>query len=249
MQVAYAAPSRALRGRLADVFLPALVAGSLDALVHRLGDAASVDDPVLGRATSLADVTRLLDDLAARFRSRGLAYLHRGSVTGIDRDASEGRLVDGSGRELPVVVVAERRRARRIDVRLYGASGEPLRIVRPPHVPADDDLVLPPVLRTLVEALGRGATSAALEAFEPDGRVVDALGGTHERSSGALASWLEASGGSRIAPVGVADDGGSGCLEALVRAPATARRPERAAFGFTRGEGGRLAELRVYAEP
>src|SRR5437870_573436 len=47
-------PASTLKGRLADVFVPALVSGNVESLSRRLGNRATIDDPLSGRASTLA---------------------------------------------------------------------------------------------------------------------------------------------------------------------------------------------------
>src|SRR5436190_3622108 len=98
-------PPSALKGRLADVYVPALVAGAVDALSRRLGNRATIDDPLYGRASSLASIDPLLTRIAAHFADSKATYEHVSSTTGVDRDAAEGRLVMTVGdkaREVPI---------------------------------------------------------------------------------------------------------------------------------------------------
>src|SRR5688572_18281948 len=99
----------ALKGRLADVYVPALVSGSIAALSRRLGNRATIDDPVFGRASTLSSIDPLLEKASARFS--GATYRHVASATGVDRDVSEG-LITTEQSTLPIVVIAERRRLR-----------------------------------------------------------------------------------------------------------------------------------------
>lgn len=132
-------PPSALKGRLADVHVPALVSGSLEALTRRLGNRATIDDPLYGRAASLASIDPLLARVASYFAEANATYQHVCSTAGLDRDAAEGRLVmtvDGVARELPIAIVDERRRLREIELRVYfSARGAPTsRRPRPPLV-------------------------------------------------------------------------------------------------------------------
>src|SRR6476646_5688539 len=86
------AGASALKGRLADVYVPALVDNALEALSRRLGNRATIDDPLFGRASTLSSIDPLLAQTAAHFRSQGATYRHVSSATGVDRDVSEGIL-------------------------------------------------------------------------------------------------------------------------------------------------------------
>jgi hypothetical protein len=77
-----------LRGRLADVYVPAIVEGGLESLAKRLGNRATIDDALHGRVSSLASVEPLLGKLSAWFQKNQASYRHRASTTGVDRDLS-----------------------------------------------------------------------------------------------------------------------------------------------------------------
>src|ERR1700743_3345580 len=58
-----------LKGRLADVYLPALVEGALSALSRRLGNRATIDDPLFGRASTLSSIDPLLEKFSTHFKN------------------------------------------------------------------------------------------------------------------------------------------------------------------------------------
>ena len=60
-------PPSTLKGRLADVYVPALGAGELVGLSRRLGSRATVDDPVHGRASGIAALEALIAKTSAVF--------------------------------------------------------------------------------------------------------------------------------------------------------------------------------------
>src|SRR3954465_2273962 len=101
------APST-LKGRLADVYVPALVEGVLPALSRRLGNRATIDDPLFGRASTLSSIDPLLEKIASRFKEARATYRHVASATGVDRDVAEGAIVTTSSSgmvETPIAVV------------------------------------------------------------------------------------------------------------------------------------------------
>lgn len=124
------ASSGALKGRLADVYVAALVSGSLTALARRLGNRATVDDPRFGRASSLASIDPMTAKASTWLRDAHATYRHVATTSGVDRDLSEGVVsldVGGTIREMPIAVVAERRRLREIELRLYySAPADPM---------------------------------------------------------------------------------------------------------------------------
>src|SRR4051794_40143147 len=151
-------PPSALKGRLADVYVPALVSGTVDALSRRLGNRATIDDPLYGRASSLASIDPLLARVATYFADGNATYEHVCSTTGVDRDAAEGRLsmtIGGQARELPIAIVAERRRLREIELRVYYTpeGAPPGRKPRAPLVSHASGDASPIPLAQLVESI------------------------------------------------------------------------------------------------
>ncbi|MDB4944503.1 MAG: hypothetical protein JWP97_4037 [Labilithrix sp.] len=251
-------PESALRGRLADIFVPALLEGSVDALSRRLGDRATVDDTRHGSARGPADIAALLGRIAGELV--GASYEHRASTTGGDRDAAEGALVSSRGgvaSEMPIAIVAERRRLREIEIRIYRASlgtGAPtsparLRSIVPPAPGsqaaerAAQALGAPPV-GELLDALRRGDAEGVAAGLERGARLVDAAGGVHAHESGALAAHLRERGAIDLEPLGSADDGRTACIEALLRRGNDAPAP--AFLAIERGDSGLVREIRLY---
>src|SRR5688572_26124237 len=118
--------SSALKGRLADVYVPALVDGALEALCRRLGNRATIDDPLFGRASTLSSIEPLLAKVTTHFKNGRAQYRHVASATGVDRDVAEGVITMNPGPAetmVPIAVVAERRRLREIELRVYYATG------------------------------------------------------------------------------------------------------------------------------
>ncbi len=251
-------PSSALKGRLADVYVPALVDGSLEALSRRLGNRATIDDPMFGRASTLSSIDPLLEKVAARFRGASATYRHVASATGVDRDVSEGMLemsTNGGRTEIPIAVVAERRRLREIELRVYyateatDATGAAPRKSRAAFGRSRGEVAVPQIVAHVLDALRKGAVERVLAAFEEGSRWVDPLGRMFSKRDGAMASFLSAL-GSRITLdlTGAADDGRTCCIEVeLIRE--LMGEPELAALSFERGESGLLRELRLYYEP
>jgi hypothetical protein len=238
----------ALKGRLADVYVPALVSGQLEALSKRLGNRATIDDPLHGRASSLGSIDPLLAKTADLFAQRQASYRHVGSTTGVDRDTSEGMLTTPSG-DIPVLVVAERRRLREIELRLYYTAddGSSHRKTRPPLFVAGGRAPLPQLVAHVVEALRRGAVERVLAAFEEGSRFVDAAGRMHGKKDGKMNAFLARIGGRLdVVTGGTADDGRTCCVEIGVTRPE--RDAEAGAMVFERGDSGLLRELRLYFE-
>jgi hypothetical protein len=239
-------PPSTLKGRLADVYVPALVSGALDALSRRLGNRATIDDPLYGRASSLASIDPLIGKVSGWFARQGTTYRHVASTTGVDRDVSEGVLAmtNGGAREVPIAVVAERRRLREIELRVYYAAEPSARAARPPLVTGSASFVLPQLVVGLVDALRRGAVESALAAFEESGRVVDARGVHHAKRDGALARFLEGLGALDLAVGGSADDGRTCCVEGAMASDG--REQTAAMLALERGDSGLVHEARLY---
>lgn len=243
-------PPSTLKGRLADVYVPALVAGSLEALSRRLGNRATVDDPLHGRASSLVSLDPLIAKAAAWFAQGAATYRHVASTTGVDRDAAEGLLsmtIGGEACSVPIAVVAERRRLREIELRIYYAP--PTRTDRLPRAPLIGSTIetpLPRLVSTIVDGMRTGAIEHALTSFEEAGHAVDSRGKEHPRTNGALASFLSELGAVDVVSGGSADDGRTCCVE--VTLARKAGEPAPALLSFERGDTGLVRELRVYRE-
>lgn len=243
-----------LKGRLADVYVPALVEGSLSALSRRLGNRATIDDPVFGRASTLSSIDPLLERAAQRFDAMGVTYRRVASATGVDRDISEGVLTKQTPEgpvEMPIAVVAERRRMREIELRVYYATGEAERKQRTPMLSGSDDVAVPQIVAHILDALRKGAVERVLAGLEEASRFVDPVGKTFQKRDGAMAEFIGELASSRMELVaaGAADDGRTCLVEALLTRPRLHREPEPAALSFERGDSGLVRELRFYYEP
>ena len=243
-------PPSALKGRLADVYVPALVSGALEALSRRLGNRATIDDPLYGRASSLGSIDPLLARVAAYFAEGNAVYEHVCSTTGVDRDAAEGRLamkIDGEPRELPIAIVAERRRLREIELRVYYAPEVSARSRKPRAAlvaSGQDVSPLAELVESIVAGVRKGAIEQALAGFEDASRIVDPGGRPHDKAGGTMATFLTELSALDIAIGGSADDGRTACIEATVRRRTGETAP--ALFAFERGLSGLVRELRVY---
>lgn len=243
-------PPSALKGRLADIYVPALVSGTLDALSRRLGNRATIDDPLYGRASSLVSIDPLLARVAAYFAEGKATYEHVCSTTGVDRDAAEGRLamtIDGQKRELPIAVVAERRRLREIELRVYYApAGTAGRKARSPLMSTGPQIGLASLVEDIIDGLREGAVDEALAGFEEAGRIVDPTGRAYGKHLGTMGAFLSDLGEIDVQIGGFADDGRTACVEAtIVR---RGGQPSPALLAFERGESGLVSELRLYWE-
>src|SRR5258708_7866622 len=174
-----------LRGWLSDVYFPTLVSAQAAQLKRRLGDRATVDDPIFGRANGPA-LTRYLEEVATWLSQRQGVFDKVAFVTGSDRDVTEGTLAltfEGRRVQVPVAVVAERRPEREVELRLY-YSTKPIkgtRAVRSPLLPQDDEVAVPPPVAAHLEALSRADIKALIASFEVGGTLRDSAGTTYLR--------------------------------------------------------------------
>lgn len=243
-------PPSALKGRLADVYVPALVSGALEALSRRLGNRATIDDPLYGRASSLSSIDPLLARVAAYFAEGNARYEHVCSTTGVDRDAAEGRLfmtIGGQPRELPIAIVAERRRLREIELRVYYTpEGAAARKPRAPLMWHGPQLPLATLVESIFTGMKRRSLEQALAGFEERSQIVDPHGRRHAKSDGSMGSFLQDLGDIDVDAGGSADDGRTSCVETTVMRHGHEATP--ALFAFERGDSGLVRELRVYWE-
>jgi hypothetical protein len=258
--------SPGLRGRLSEVYFPALVAAQTAALAQRLGDRATIDDPLFGRASGMAEIAPRLAEIASWLALHDAAFDHFGFVTGSDRDVTEGSLaltVNGARVRVPVGVVAERRREREVELRVYYAT----RALRKAHVPrrellpGDDRTAVPPPIAAHLEALARGDIAGVVSSFERGATVRGADGETHaklEPGGGPLGAYYDRllggeggaeSRGLQLLKNARADDGRTCALEYTVVRFRGVEVPAQAGLAvYERGESGLLRTVRVYDE-
>ncbi|HEY2516122.1 MAG TPA: hypothetical protein VGI39_34860 [Polyangiaceae bacterium] len=259
-------PPVALRGWLSDVYFPALLdkespSQALEALAGRLGAKATVDDPLQGRAAGIPAIPDLLGKTAAWLRSHAAAYERVAFTTGIDRDVTEGTLAltfENKTLDLPVAVVAERRRSREVELRIYYATqsipdAEGGKRPRAPLVQPSVDPAPPAPVDGLLTALAQGDAKGATATFETDGGVRDARGMQHAKNGGALQSllegWLAGNAGLELRVGGAADDGRTCALEYNLVRIRGREVPARAGLMILeRGDSALLRAVRLYSE-
>lgn len=256
------APS-SLRGWLSDVYLTALVAAQPEQLVRRLGDRATVDDPIFGRTGGMPALARYLDEVAAWLSKREGAFEKIAFTMGSDRDVTEGTLsltFEGRRVSVPVAVVAERRREREVELRLY-YSTKPIKgthAVRSPLLPQDDEVAVPPPVTAHLQALAKGDVQGIIESFENGGTLRDAEGATHVKEDGGglrthyerlFAQAAGSGGGFELLKGARADDGRTCALEyTVVRVRGKNVPPQAGLAVYERGESGLLRAVRVYED-
>jgi hypothetical protein len=248
--------------------MPSLVSAQADQLVRRLGDRATVDDPIFGRSTGMPALARYLEEVAAWLGKHEGAFDQVAFVTGSDRDVTEGLLsltFEGRRVKVPVAIVAQRRPEREVEVRLY-YSTKPIkgtRAVRSPLLPKDDEVAVPVQVAAQLEALSRADIAAVLASFEEGATLRDAAGETHVKTEGggALRAFYEkmcgpASGGGGGRGTGIellkgarADDGRICALEYTVVRVHGKNVPAQAGLAvYERGETGLLRGVRIYED-
>jgi hypothetical protein len=247
-----------LRGPLSDVYFPALATGQVDALARRLGDRATVDDPIFGRTNGMPALARYLEEIAAWIGKREGAFDHVASTVGSDRDVAEGVLqltFEGRRVSVPVAAVAERRKEREVEVRLY-YSTRPIKgthAVRSPLLPQDDEVAVPPPVAAHLDALARGDVAGLVASFEAAGSLRDAQGQTFCSAGGELTAHYQklfgGGAGIKVLKGARADDGRTCALEytiVSVRGKSVAAQAGLAVY--ERGESGLLYAARVYED-
>jgi hypothetical protein len=252
-----------LRGWLSDVYLPALVSSQADQLLRRLGDRATVDDPIFGRTSGMPALARYLEEQAAWLAKRQGAFDKVAFVTGSDRDVTEGTLsltFEGRRVTVPVAVVAERRPEREIEIRLY-YSTKPIKgthAVRSPLLPKNDEVAVPPPVAAQLGALARADVGAIVNAFENGAALRDAGGHSYEKTDGGgpLREYYErlfmvdgGRGGIEVLKGARADDGSLCALEyTVVRVLGKTVAPQAGLAVYERGASGLLRGVRVYED-
>jgi len=248
------------------VYLPALLDGQADQLARRLGERATVDDPIFGRASGLPGLERYLREMGEWLVKHQGAFEKLGLTLGSDRDVTEGTLAlsfDGRRVSVPVAVVAELRKEREVELRLYYSTApiHGTHAVRAPLLPQDDEVAVPPPVAAHLDALARGDLEAAVASFQHGGTVRDPAGATHSRgdAGGALRAYYAnvfrgPAADGRGAGVDIlkgarADDGRTCALEyTVVRVHGKDVPPQAGLAVYERGESGLLRALRVYEE-
>lgn len=247
-------PPSSLRGWLSDVYFPAVVDDELGPLSVRLGPRATVDDPLFGRTTGLPALDGLLKQVREWVVRTSAVYTRGQFTTGIDRDVTEGSLsleIDGSRVNLPVAVVAERRRSREVELRIYYATG-PLKakgVARSALVAHNNGLVLPPLVVNHLEAMRKGSIDLVVACFEADATVTDPAGTVRANAGGDLRAYYEKllAGGWEAHRGGAADDGRTCAVElSLTKRGGDEISPHPGLLIYEKGDSGLLRAVRVY---
>lgn len=194
----------------------------------------------------------MVERIARFLEETQASYTRAGGLIGFDRDVAEGSLMLLAGGQviaLPVSIVAERRRSREVELRIYHATRS-LGVEATPRAAPDlhgtAELSLPRIVQANLAAAARHDASAILATFQEQGRVRDAAGTQHQKDGGGLATFYATRAGSEQLRAGLADDGRACALE-FTRAPSEG--PARSGLAiYERGESGLLREVRLYEE-
>lgn len=254
-------PSSKLRGRLSEVYFPALLGESQEELTIRLGERATTYEPVLGAAAGVNDIKKKMTELAKWLADHSASYAHERTFIGVDRDVSEGILslrVDGRHVDLPIAVVVERRRAREVDLRVYHAA-QPVdrwQAARPPRVIPETEPTLAQDIAAHLSALRMGDADAIVRGFESQGSLRDGAGKMHPRDGNQLHDFYvsrlqNAQGSNEWVPIvrRAADDGRTSSIEYEIeklRGGETA--PKEGLMVFERGDSALFRSVRIYDE-
>jgi hypothetical protein len=252
-----------LRGWLSDLYFSSLASGQVEQLMGRLGDRATVDDPIFGRTSGMPALGRYIEEVSAWLQKHEGSFDKVAFVTGSDRDVTEGTLAltfEGRRVHVPVAVVAERRPEREVELRLY-YSTKPIkgtRAVRSPLLPQDDEVAVPPPVAAHLEALARADVRGIVASFENGGTVRDAAGQAHAKTEegGALEEYYKKlfaapakGGGFEVLKGARADDGSTCALEyTVVRVHGKNVAPQAGLAVYERGDSGLLRAVRGYED-
>ncbi|MEO8800104.1 MAG: hypothetical protein ABI551_19575 [Polyangiaceae bacterium] len=254
-------PSSRLRGRLSEVYFPALLDESQHELAIRLGARATVYEPLFGAAAGTVEIEGRLKELAKWLAEANASYTHGLTLVGVDRDVTEGTLVlrvDGRSVDLPVAVVVERKPQREVDLRVYHAT-QPFdrwQAARPPRSALEKEPSMAEDVAEHLSALRIGDADALVASVESTGALRDGLGKLHGREDGQLHAFYvsllqNARGANDWMPLvrRSADDGRACSVEFEIeklRGGETA--PKEGLMVFERGDSALFRSIRIYDE-
>ena len=238
-------------------YFDGLLAGDPDALVESFSGEPLLFDPVRGRVKGVRAFRAFAAQMSEWLVRRNV------SVEDVDHVVLEGRgfeevvlHLDGETGPvaLPWALVADRRPDGRIEeLRIYHSSrpltGRPTS--RPPLQQPDDALRRPDVIAEHQRALAAGDVDAIVATFEPDGYVREPAGVDDvHRGRDALRAFYDrmlSHGGIAQEHCSVVGDERACALEYnVVRWGSEPLLPQAGLTVYVRGQGGRIAALRVY---
>jgi hypothetical protein len=249
-----------LRGRLAEVYYPALLDDSDEALATRLGERATTYNPLFGAASGLRAIQPHLKALSEWLLDKQASYAQKAEIVGIDRDVTEGVLtmrVDGANVELPVAVVMQRLKNREVDLRSYHAT-LPLHRWQAPRTKREpgEGYVLSKDVAEHLAALRLGDADALVASFESHGQLRDGAGAVHTREGDKLRQFYIATlqserGANDWVPIVLATaDNGRACAVEYVTEKLRGEEtsPKEGLIVFERGDSGLFRTVRIYDE-
>lgn len=240
-------PPSSLRGRLCEVFFPALLDEQQSApggetqkspLLTRLGDKAQLDEPMFGASSGLAELRAHLAKLRATLVELDATYTLDRTVRGADRDVTEGNLevrMDSGRVAIPAAVAMSRGRNREVSLRLYFSPLGGKQARKGPAAPPAGELPAAQDIRTLLTSEAFGGETQLGQLFEQSAIMRDEAGKEHPR-----ATLLARLAKSPLDARGFADDLRSCALEIAATGGGEL-------VVLTRGESGLFREARWYA--
>ncbi len=239
-------------------YFDGLLAGDPDPLVESFAAEPEVFDPVLGRIKGVDAFRRFVGETSSWLQRHDASVEDVEHVI-LDRRGMEEVVLhldtDAGTVDLPVAVVADRQLDGRIDeVRVYFPR-DPLtgrHMTRPPLLQADPTLPVPDGVEGYLRELASGDPDGVVAAFEPDGWVREADQQVH-RGRDDLRAYHERlfadGGGIPLEACALVDDGRRCALEynrvgrGRLQGP-----PEAGVAVFVRGDGGKVAAVRLYGD-
>lgn len=224
-----------LKGPLSDVFVPALLEGSLPALGKRLGDRAQLCDPRFGTATG-SELGKRLAELRTAWA--GFTAEKERIVAGIERDVWVGTLTN-KDRVVYLALGVERRRMREIEIRMYHTYDKPYVFTHTNR----EQAALPLALEAALAALESGNSDELTAELDPQATLKTQTGASFMRDK--VAQFLAAvrgEGNVTLERHGSADDGRSAAAELTLTRGAVGSSLVLVA---SRGESGLITSLRL----
>lgn len=243
---------------IAVSYFAGLMAGEMDALISSFAGEPELHHPVRGRVKGARAFAAFVAESNAWLERREISIEdvdvviteHRGVEEVVVHVAGESGQVD-----LPVAIVADRRRDRQIEeLRIYFSTW-PLtgrHANRPPLLQRDPELHDPGVVGEYQRALAAGDLDAIMASFEHDAYAREPAGRqyTHRGPEGLrefYALLFSNDGGIPLEHCALTDDGRACAIEYnVVRWGRTELPPEAGIAVYVRGEKGKLAAARVY---
>jgi hypothetical protein len=243
---------------IAVSYFAGLMAGEMDALISSFAGEPELHHPVRGRVKGARAFAAFVAESNAWLERREISIEdvdvviteHRGVEEVVVHVAGENGQVD-----LPVAIVADRRRDRQIEeLRIYFSTW-PLtgrHANRPPLLQRDPELHDAGVVGEYQRALAAGDLDAIVAAFERDAYAREPAGGqyTHrgpERLREFHALLFSNDGGIPLEHCALTDDGRACAIEYnVVRWGRTELAPQAGIAVYVRGEKGKLAAARIY---